>query len=148
MGHIWTKKSDLGHFSLQCELSLVSITESLSIYRLFSERFTEWVGFKSQSHVRVWSCFVNIFALKSKKKKIRVIIKTCSVCLPFFWGKTVLHTDKTTFGCLNVFPPAYTLSFWCNFFIFLSHLHRTFFFQCYLTTIRTYFTKWLIRTNS
>ncbi len=22
MGHIWAKKSDLGHFSLQCELSL------------------------------------------------------------------------------------------------------------------------------
>ncbi len=26
MGHIWAKKSDLGHFSLQCELSLGQIT--------------------------------------------------------------------------------------------------------------------------
>ncbi len=25
MGHIWGKKSDLGHFSLQCELSLTVI---------------------------------------------------------------------------------------------------------------------------
>ncbi len=30
MGHIWAKKSDLGHFSLQCELSLSLNRQSLS----------------------------------------------------------------------------------------------------------------------
>ncbi len=39
MGHIWAKKSDLGHFSLQCELSLIGtlLTPKMNLCYLSSQ---------------------------------------------------------------------------------------------------------------
>ncbi len=38
MGHIWAKKSDLGHFSLQCELSLMGRVPTYSAVVLWASR--------------------------------------------------------------------------------------------------------------
>lgn len=105
---------------LASTISLVLITESLSIYRLFSEWFTEWVWFKKQSHVRVWSCFVNLFAIKTHTKKIRFIIKL-ALCLPFFCGKTIAHWWNYIW-MLKRFPTCLYFKFLMQFCHFFCHI--------------------------